>query len=197
MSTTSHPLFDMWSRTSTVVLDAMLEANRATAAAFGVSVDAAEPAETISIEPDSDLEEWTVERQIAGPEPTVGDSVRFAKTLTEADVGRFALASGDTNPIHLDREWARESRFDGRIVHGTLVAGLISAALARLPGSVIYLSQELEFQAPVRLGDEVTAEVEIVEDLGHDRFRLRTTVLKGETIVIDGEAVVLIDDLPA
>jgi acyl dehydratase len=126
----------------------------------------------------------------------VGDRVRFSKRLTEADVQRFATASGDTNPIHLDQEWAERTRFQGRIVHGILATGLISAALARLPGGVIYLSQDVEFRAPVRLGDRITADVELVEDLGGGRFRLRTEVLEGEETVIDGEAVVLIDDMP-
>jgi acyl dehydratase len=77
------------------------------------------------------------------------------------------------------------------------VGGLISAALARLPGLVVYLSQDLEFHNPVRIGDRCTAECEIVEDLGNRQYRLTTTVFSsnGDT-VIDGEAVVLIDDLP-
>jgi len=74
---------------------------------------------------------------------------------------------------------------------------LISAALARLPGSVVYLSQDLEFRAPVRIGDEVTATIEIVEDLGGDQYRIQTTVVKGDDAVIEGEAVVLIDEPPA
>jgi 3-hydroxybutyryl-CoA dehydratase len=111
-------------------------------------------------------------------------------------VERFAAASGDTNPLHLDGEWAEETRFEGRIAHGTLVAGTISAALARLPGGVIYLSQDLEFRAPVRIDDRVTADVEVVEDLGEGRFRLRTTVESEGATVIDGEAVVLIEDVP-
>jgi acyl dehydratase len=148
------------------------------------------------IEPDEDLPEWDVELSTSDGKLSVGDAVRFTKTLSEADVERFAAASGDTNPIHLDQEWAERTRFGGRIVHGILASGLISAALARLPGGVIYLSQDVEFRAPVRLGDRITADVELVEDLGGGRFRLRTTVLKEEETVIDGEAVVLIDDLP-
>jgi acyl dehydratase len=200
-------MFDLWSRSSVRAFDAAIEANRAMAAAFGVSVpDPASTAEAEStaepestsveqrLEPAADLPEWDVELD-AGEELGVGASVRFTKTLTEQDVERFAAASGDTNPIHLDEAWAGETRFSGRIVHGTLAAGLISAALARLPGGVIYLSQDVEFQAPVRIGDRITAEVEVVEDLGGGRFRLRTTVVDDEdSTVIDGEAVVLIDD---
>ena len=69
----------------------------------------------------------------------------------------------------------------------------LGLALSRLPGLVIYLSQDVEFRAPVRLGDRVTAEVEAVESLGGGRFRLRTLVKKGEDVVIDGEAVILVD----
>ncbi|MEF8977115.1 MAG: MaoC family dehydratase [Halapricum sp.] len=126
----------------------------------------------------------------------VGDTVTFSKTISDDDVRRFAAASGDTNPIHLDDDFASETRFGGRISHGMLVAGLISAALARLPGLTIYLSQDLEFTAPVRIGDRVTAECEIVEDLDHDQYRLSTTVTDDDEVVVDGEATVLVDDRP-
>jgi len=126
----------------------------------------------------------------------VGDRVEFTKTITDEDVKSFAAASGDTNPLHLDDEYAEETRFRGRIAHGTLVGGLISAALARLPGLVVYLSQDLEFHNPVRIGDRVTADCEIVEDLGNKQFRLTTQVTDGDETVIDGEAVVLIDEKP-
>ena len=128
---------------------------------------------------------------------SVGDRFEFTKTITEGDVRRFAAASGDTNPLHLDGEFAEETRFRGRIAHGTLVGGLISAALARVPGMVIYLSQDLEFHNPVRIDDRVTAECEIVEDLGNNQYRLVTRVLSDGDVVIDGEAVIMVDDLPA
>jgi acyl dehydratase len=206
MGYNSYPvLFDTWSETSSRMFNSIMEANRAAFSAFAVSEggfddgpDADEsgtgPPED-RLKPATDLTEWDTEVDADG-ELTVRDSVRFTKTLSEADVERFAAASGDTNPIHLDDEWAEETRFNGRIVHGTLAAGLISAALARLPGGVVYLSQDLEFRAPVRAGDRISADVEVVEDLGGDRYRLRTTVEKGEELVIDGEAVVLIDDIP-
>lgn len=193
-------LVDAWSRTSSRMFTNAMEANRMTLAAFGLSASRDDVRTEERIAPAEDLPEWEVELHATGDGPEVGDHIRFTKTLTEEDVDRFAAATGDTNPIHLDSEWAGETRFNGRIVHGTLAAGLISAALARLPGSVIYLSQGVEFQAPVRLGDRLTADAEVVEDLGDDRFRLRTRVLRtadeGETI-IDGEAVVLIDESPA
>jgi len=123
----------------------------------------------------------------------VGDEVRFTKSVDDADVRRFAAASGDTNPIHLDEAAASETRFGGRIAHGTLVGGLISAALARLPGTVVYLSQDMEFLAPVELDSELTATCRIVEDLGDSQFRLTTVIESDGETCIDGEAVVLIE----
>jgi acyl dehydratase/CBS domain-containing protein len=126
-----------------------------------------------------------------------GDRLTFSKPLDDADVRAFADASGDTNRLHLDESFAAETRFGERIAHGTLVAGLISAALARLPGLTIYLSQDLSFLGPVSLGDEVTAECRVVERLGENRFRLTTSVINGDgEKVIDGEAVVISDALP-
>ncbi|MFW6449028.1 MAG: MaoC family dehydratase [Halobacteriota archaeon] len=124
----------------------------------------------------------------------VGDVVTFTKHLSRDDVEAFARISGDTNRLHLDESYAAETRFKGPIVHGTLVSGMISAALARLPGLSIYLSQDLEFLAPVPIGTEVTATAEVLEVLGGDRYRLRTTIdtADGERVV-DGEAIVLID----
>ncbi|MCT9096596.1 MaoC family dehydratase [Haloarchaeobius sp. HME9146] len=143
---------------------------------------------------------WTFERTVDNPaDLTVGDHVQFSKVIDEDDVREFANASGDTNRLHLDEEFAKGSRFKGRIVHGTLAAGLISAALARLPGMTIYLSQDVEFQAPVRIGDRLTATVEVLEVLGNGQYRLSTIVedVSADTIIIDGEAVVLIDEMPS
>ena len=203
MSSGSYPsLFGVWSRTSSMLFESFMEANRAAIASMGPpareSAERSEPDERglpaeERIEPGGDLPEWEVVFHGEDDALEVGDRICFTKTLTGADVDRFAAASGDTNPIHLDEEWASETRFGGRIVHGILASGLISAALARLPGSVIYLSQDVEFRAPVRLGDRVTAEVEAVESLGGGRFRLRTLVKKGDDVVIDGEAVILVD----
>jgi acyl dehydratase len=197
MSNSSYPtLFDVWTETSSRMFDSVMEANRAAMDAFATpstNGDHAESETERRVEPAGDLPGWETQLDVDG-ELSVGDSVRFSKTLSEEDVERFALASGDTNPLHLDEEWAEGTRFSGRIVHGTLAAGLISAALARLPGGVVYLSQDLEFRAPVRIDDRVTAEVDIVEDLGGGRYRLRTTVETDADLVIDGEAVVLIED---
>ena len=200
MSSDSHnALLDTWTETSSHVFDSVVAANRAAFAAFGVRPDehGTGVETTERIEADEDLPEWHVELT-AGDRSRldVGDRVEFTKTITDEDVTAFAAASGDTNPLHLDDTFASQTRFRGRIAHGTLIGGLISAALARLPGLTIYLSQDLEFHNPVRVGDRLTAICEIVEDLGDDQYRLTTRVLDGEDTVIDGEAVVLVDELP-
>ncbi|MFW6192356.1 MAG: MaoC family dehydratase [Gemmatimonadota bacterium] len=129
-------------------------------------------------------------------ELTVGRSATFTKTVTETDVVLFAGITGDMNPLHVDREAAGRSRFGGRLAHGMLTAGLVSAVLGtRLPGpGCVYLSQSLRFVAPVRIGDTVTARVEVT-GLEPDRnlVRLRTTCAnqEGET-VLEGEAELLV-----
>jgi acyl dehydratase len=202
-NTQRSAFLDTWTQTSSHVFNSVLEANRAAFAAFGVDAGDEEtddePALSARerIEPDEDLAEWTVElSEHAQSELGVGDRVEFTKTISDEDVKAFAAASGDTNPLHLDEEYASTTRFRGRIAHGTLVGGLISAALARLPGLVVYLSQDLEFHNPVRIDDRITAECEIVEDLGNKQYRLTTQVKDETETVIDGEAVILIDDQP-
>lgn len=195
MSSGSYPsIFRAWTRSSSLLFNSLIEANRAAVATFGVSSEQ-DPSAEERIRPNDSLEEWDVERSFQRDSTlSVGDSVRFSKVLSEADVARFAAASGDTNPVHLDAERAEKTRFDGRIVHGTLASGLISAALARLPGDVIYLSQNAEFLRPISIGERATAVIEIDEMLGNDRYRLRTRVLDSEEeIAIDGEATILID----
>lgn len=186
-----------WSRASNHVVSSMLEANRATLAAMGMTngTDTAAAPGVDSVEYESP--QWSFDRTADAPGAlAVGDTVTFTKTLSESDIQAFAHASGDTNSLHLDDEFAADSRFGERIAHGTLVSGLISAALARLPGVTVYLSQDMEFLAPVSIGDRVTATVEVAEDLGDDRYRLTTTVDNEETEFLVGEAVVLVDSLP-
>ncbi|RLA18551.1 MAG: (R)-hydratase, partial [Gammaproteobacteria bacterium] len=93
----------------------------------------------------------------------VGQSASMTKTVTEADVILFAGVTGDFNPAHIDDEYAKKSMFKGRIAHGMMSAGFISAVLAmKLPGpGTIYLGQTLKFKAPVRIGDTVTATVTV------------------------------------
>ncbi len=130
------------------------------------------------------------------PDLKEGMRAEFSKTVSDADVRSFADVTGDHNPVHLDEAVAARTRFGGRIAHGMLSAGIISAAIAsRLPGpGSIYLSQTLKFTAPVRIGDTVTATIAVLELLPKNRVRLATTCRNqaGE-IVLDGEAVILMD----
>jgi len=124
----------------------------------------------------------------------VGDSAEFTKVFSEEDVTLFAGITGDGNPIHTSREFAAKTRFRQRIAHGLLTAGTISAAIGtKLPGpGCIYLSQTLEFKAPVFLGDEITARVEIVEVVSERRLRMRTRCFNQDKVmVIDGEAMIV------
>lgn len=144
-----------------------------------------------------DHPDWEFESD--GPEDglDVGDVVRFSKRLSEENVRAFAEGSGDTNRLHLDEEFAAETRFGERIVHGVLATGLISAALARLPGLTVYLSQDLRFLGPISVGETATAVCQICQDMGGSKYRLDVTVYdEGGERAIDGESVVLIDDLP-
>ncbi|MFC7234834.1 CBS domain-containing protein [Halosegnis marinus] len=141
-----------------------------------------------------DMDDWAF---VGGEEVAVGDEFTFSKTLSEADVEAFADATGDTNPLHLDDAYAGDTRFGGRIVHGVLTTGVVSAAVARLPGMPIYLGQDCDFTAPVRPGTRVTAELTVAEELGDARYRLTTRVRDDEgEVVLDGEARVLIDEEP-
>ncbi|MFL5575514.1 MAG: MaoC family dehydratase [Gemmatimonadaceae bacterium] len=131
-------------------------------------------------------------------ELAAGAFAEHAKTVTEADVVLFAGVTGDFNPVHVDAEAAARSTFGERIAHGMLSAGLISAAIAmKLPGpGTIYLSQSLRFTRPVKIGDTVTARVEVAEVIAAKRrVRLLTTCRnqRGET-VLDGEALVMVPD---
>ena len=130
-------------------------------------------------------------------EIAVGQTAEFTKTVTETDVVLYAGITGDFNPAHVDAVAAEKGMFGGRIAHGMLSAGFISAVLAmKLPGpGCIYLSQQLRFTRPVRIGDTVTARVEVAELMPKRRVRLTTTVQNqaGET-VIDGEAVVMVPE---
>lgn len=122
-----------------------------------------------------------------------GMSASFSKTITEADIILFAGASGDNNAIHINEEFAKSTPFGGRIAHGFLTASTISAAIAnRLPGpGTVYMSQQMNFRAPVRPGDTVMATV-TVKEIVPDRARvtLQTVCRVGETVVVDGEALV-------
>ena len=128
-------------------------------------------------------------------ELNIGDKDYFEKTISESDVYLYAGITGDLNPAHINQREAKNSIFKGRIAHGMLTAGLISAVLGmKLPGpGTIYLSQEMKFLAPVRFGDTIKAEVEVIEKIEEkNRIRLSTicTNQNGE-IVLKGIAVVM------
>jgi 3-hydroxybutyryl-CoA dehydratase len=124
----------------------------------------------------------------------LNETAEFAKTISESDVYLYAGVTGDFNPAHINEEYARGTFFKTRIAHGMLAAGLISAVLAtRLPGpGSVYVRQELNFLAPVRIGDTVTARVEVIEIMSEKKqLRLRTTCSTQDgTLVLDGEAII-------
>ncbi|AGB36929.1 MaoC family dehydratase [Natronococcus occultus] len=192
------PTPERWATISRHVINSYAEANSAMLAAMGLqSADESSGTEPAVPEVSYGDTDWTTERSTDSlAELSVGDTVQFTKSVDDADVAAFAQVSGDTNRLHLEEEFAEETRFGGSIAHGTLVAGAISAALARFPGLTVYLSQDLEFQGPVEIGSTITADCEIVEELGGGRYRLRTTVDSEDDRVVDGEAVVLIEDEP-
>lgn len=123
----------------------------------------------------------------------VGDSAEFAKTVSEADVYMYAGITGDFNPAHVNEIYAKNTFFKTRIAHGMLTAGFISAVLAnQLPGpGTIYMKQEISFLAPVRIGDTITARVEVTELIPEkNRVRLKTTCTNEDgKQVVDGEAM--------
>jgi 3-hydroxybutyryl-CoA dehydratase len=124
-----------------------------------------------------------------------GMTAIYAKTVTDADVVLFAGISGDVNPVHLNHEFASETMFEGRIAHGMLTASFLSTVFGtRLPGpGCIYLSQTLNFKAPVRVGDTVVARVTAKSvDQKRRRVVFDCACRVGDTVVIDGEALVMV-----
>lgn len=131
--------------------------------------------------------------------PTAGDVSIKTVTVTEEVVNQYASVTGDENPLHLDEEYAEETFFGEQIAHGMLAMGFVSAALAEYEGLIVYLSQDIQFEAPIPLGSDVIAECEIVEDLGESQYRVSTVVYDStddETKYIDGSAVIMIKDAP-
>lgn len=127
-------------------------------------------------------------------EMKVGQSASTSKTITEADIVLFAGVSTDFNPAHLDEEYAKTTQFGGRIAHGMLSVGLISAVLGnKLPGpGTIYLGQTLKFRAPVHIGDTVTATVTVKElVVEKNRVVLETVCTVAGKVVIEGEATMM------
>ena len=121
----------------------------------------------------------------------IGMEVSYSQTITDADVKNFAGISGDRNPIHLDNEYAENSRYKKRIAHGLLTASFFSALFGtKIPGEgCVYTSQSLKFKRPVYIGDTVTARVEVTHiDIKAKKVTFRTTCRVKNKIVTDGEA---------
>lgn len=128
----------------------------------------------------------------------IGTTASLSRVVTDADIRAFAEASLDRNPVHLSDEYAAKTRFRGRIAHGTIALGLISAVLGtQLPGAgTIYLSQSARFLAPIRPGDTITATVEVTKLQPERRVATLSTTCRnaGGTLLIEGEAVVLVEE---
>ncbi len=124
----------------------------------------------------------------------IGDRAEFSKTISEADVYLYAGITGDLNPAHINEPYAAKTFFKTRIAHGMLPAGFISAVIGtKLPGAgTIYISQSIQFKAPVQFGDTITASVEVVDlNTEKNRARLRTVCENQDGVtVLDGEAMV-------
>lgn len=126
----------------------------------------------------------------------VGMSDSFAKTITDADVCLFAGISGDTNPIHINDDYAKTTMFEKRIVHGMFSAALISTvAGTKLPGpGAIYIDQQIKFKAPVFIGDTAKAQITVEEiDTRRKRVKCKTEVLVADKIVATGSATFMVD----
>jgi len=124
----------------------------------------------------------------------VGDTAKFSKTIAESDVYLFAGVTGDLNPAHVNEDYAKGTYFKTRIAHGMLSASFISTVIGTmLPGpGTIYMRQEANFLAPVKIGDTVTAIVEVAEIMADKkRVRLKTYCINQDNqTVVDGEAIV-------
>ena len=119
----------------------------------------------------------------------------FAKTITDTDIVVFAGISGDTNPVHLNHEFASQTMFEGRIAHGMLSAGFISTVIGtKMPGpGCIYVAQSLKFKAPVRVGETVAAHCTVTELMPEKKFiKMSTQCMVGDKVVIDGGATIMV-----
>ena len=132
-------------------------------------------------------------------EVVVGQSARLERAVTQDVIDRFAQVSGDHNPVHVDAAFAEGTMFKGTIAHGMLSAAYISAVLGtQLPGpGAIYMGQSLKFRAPVRPGDKVVTTC-TVKEIIRDKKRvvLETLCKVGETVVLEGEATMLMQQRP-
>lgn len=126
-----------------------------------------------------------------GGEVDVGYKIQYEKRINEADIEAFGLISGDFNPVHFDEEFAKTTKFGGRVVHGMLTTSLVSAAVARMPGIVVLLESYFKYTAPVRIGDIVRVEGEVVEK-EKNRYKLEVKCFVGDRVVAEGWVKILI-----
>ena len=150
--------------------------------------------------PDTDTTDELPRGTIHIEDMEVGLSRHLVKQVTDRDIALFAEVTTDRNPVHMDEDYARGTLFEGRIAHGMLTAGLISAVIGeQLPGhGTIYMSQSLKFLGPVRPGDTVRAEVTVRElDQAKRRVTLECRCTVGEKTVLKGEALVLATNRPS
>lgn len=137
----------------------------------------------------------SMQKELAYEDIKIGDKAMFSKTISEYDIYQFAGITGDFNPMHINEEFADTTIFRDRIAHGMLIGSFISTVLGmKLPGpNTIYLSQTFQFIAPVKVGDTISALVEVIEKQDDKKFiRLKTQVLnQHDQLVVDGEALVM------
>ena len=129
----------------------------------------------------------------------VGYTTSHEKIITGDDIDLFARVSGDFNPVHISEEYAKKTFFGGRIAHGALSQALLSAAMAKLPGLVVFLSQSIKFLKPVRIGDSITATAEVIDthpEKGIVTLKNVCVNQKGETVA-EGESVCRLYELPS
>ena len=125
----------------------------------------------------------------------VGMEASYTKTITDNDVKSFSDISGDTNPIHLNHDFASETLFKGKVIHGMLTASLISTVIGtKLPGpGCVYVGQELRFKLPVRVGDSVTASCKIKNIIPDKHMiKMQTICTVASKVVLEGEATILV-----
>ena len=126
---------------------------------------------------------------------SVGQTATMTRTVSEADITVFAAVSGDNNPVHLDEAFAQTTLFKGRIAHGMLSAAYISAVIGtQLPGpGAIYLSQAMKFRRPVRPGDQLRIEVDIVQ-LRNTVCRIKGVAKVDDVVVCEAEMAAVVRD---
>jgi 3-hydroxybutyryl-CoA dehydratase len=123
----------------------------------------------------------------------VGDRAEYVRTVTEADVVDFARISGDDNALHLDEAFGRRTRFGGRVAHGALTFGFMAASQTRLIGTgIIWLGASVRFTAPVRIGDTVVTETEVVEVMPEKQTIRVRCIARGRdgAVVMEGDSLV-------